>query len=129
MIVYVTQQLAEAAASVDSSLQQLSEIQVATHPDVNIGTPENAKTLGMTQITSINWTGPIEPLLQHIATMSHYTLHIVGNPPAIPVLINLNKKNEVLATILRNITYQAAKQATITTYPKKHVIELRYHAY
>ena len=123
------QQLAEAASSINQSLSELSNIQQATHPDVDMGSPINAQATGMTQVTSIDFNGTLDDVLKNIAQMSNYKLNTIGTPPAIPVIINLHEKNKTLADILRNVSYQAAKQATIKVYPKDHVIELRYHHY
>ncbi len=123
------QQIAEAASSVNQSLAELSSIQQATHPDVSMGSPITAQATGMTQVTSINFNGPLNDILGNIAKITGYKLNIIGNQPAVPVIINLNEQNKVMADILRNVTYQAAKQATIKVYPDKKIIELRYHQY
>ena len=119
-------QLAETAASVDQSLQQLSAIKVATHPGIPMSAPANAAQLGLTQMVSINWHGPAESILKQIAKVGHYKLRILGTRPQIPVLVNINAKNVPLATVLRNVSYQVATKGTIETYPKDRVIELRY---
>ena len=54
-------QLAEAATSVGKSLQQLSAMQMAVTPKTDV--PEiDAKTTGMTQMTSLDWYGPVLPV-------------------------------------------------------------------
>ncbi len=124
-------QLAAAAVSVDKSLQELSAIKIATHPQVRLGNPINPKRLGMEQLSSINWTGPIEPLLQKIAAASHYKLKVLGVAPAIPIIVAVDAQNEPLADILRDVTFQAQNKAGIVVYPGKtaagRVIELRYY--
>ncbi|HYF98398.1 MAG TPA: type IVB secretion system lipoprotein DotD [Coxiellaceae bacterium] len=124
-------QLAQAAVSVDKSLQELSAIKIATHPQVRMAAPINPKQLGMEQISSIDWNGPIEPLLQKIATASHYKLKVLGVAPAIPILISINAQNEPLADILRDVTFQAQNKAGIIVYPGRsastRIIELRYY--
>ena len=117
-------QLARAAQSVDQSLQQMSAISLATHPGIKMPTP--TQPAGMTKRTSIDWTGPIKPLLEKIAHQSGYTLHVLGNPPAIPVIVSINAKAQPIASILRNATYQAAMKARIAVFPKTKTIELRY---
>lgn len=121
-------QLAETAQSVNQSLQQLSAIQMATHPDVKIQAPMNAAAIGMDQQTSIDWTGPVEPLLNKIAKASQYKLRVLGSQPAIPVIVSINAVEQPLATILRDTTYQVALKARITVYAKTKTIELRYLA-
>lgn len=120
-------ELANTAQAVNQSLQQLSAIKMATHPNVPMPAPIDAKAVGMDQIVSINWNGPIQPVLKKIADTAGYKLNVLGSAPQIPLIINLNAQNETLATILRNITYQASNTGAITIYPASKVLELRYY--
>lgn len=119
-------QLAEAAQSVNQSMQQISAIQIATHPSVKMPKPVNPVTVGMAQQTSLDWTGPVEPLLGKIASASGYSVRVLGKPPAIPVIVSINVTDEALANILRDTIYQVAKKARIKLYPQAKIIELRY---
>lgn len=121
-------QLSEAANSIDGSLQKMSAIDKATHPKAKIQPPKNPKAIGMAQETSLDWTGPIEPLLEKIASASHYKLSVLGKKPAIPVIVSINETNVPLAEILRNATYQVEKKADISVYPSRKTIELRYRS-
>ena len=120
-------QIAEAATAVGHSLQQLSALELATHPGQKISKPISANTPGLGHLASVNWTGPAEPLLEKIAEATKYQLRIIGKKPALPVLISLDIKNQPVATILRNITYQVVTKANIAVYPKTRTIELRYN--
>ena len=120
-------QLAEAASSVNQSLQQLSAIQVAKNPNVKIPTLNPAAT-GMTQQASIDWNGPVEPILNKIASATGYHLRILGSNPAIAVLVSIDADNQTMAEILRNVTYQVEKKASVSVYPATKIIELRYYA-
>ena len=119
-------ELAETAQAVNDSLQQLSAIQLATHPNVPMPAPIDAQAVGMNQIVSVSWNGPVEPILKKIAETSNYQLNILGDSPNIPVLVNVNYQNVPLAEVLRDITYQVSGKATITVYPASKVIELQY---
>jgi defect-in-organelle-trafficking protein DotD len=118
-------QIAEAAASVGKSLQQLSAMQMTTTPKVEV--PDiDPKTTGMTQIASLDWYGPVLPLLEQIAKASGYQVQVLGNAPAIPVIVSMSVNNQVMADILRNVAYQAQNKAVIAVNPAKKIIELRY---
>lgn len=118
-------QLAEAASSVGKSLQQLSAMQMAVTPKTDI--PEiDAKTTGMTQMASLDWYGPVLPLLEQIGKATGYKVKVLGDAPAIPVIVSISVNNQVMADILRNVTYQVHNKANITVYPDKRIIELRY---
>ncbi len=121
-------QVAEAATAVGHSLEEMSAIDLSTHPKANIGPIYNAAQIGMAQMTSVDWYGPVEPLVQKIAASSHYKVRILGIRPAIPVIVSMTEHNVPLATILRNTAYQIEKKASIAIYPSTKVIELQYHA-
>lgn len=120
--------LVEAATSVSSSLANLAATeQAAFHPIANTPLPDPA-SYGMGGRASIDWSGPIEPLLQQIAQTSYYRVKVVGREPAVPILVTINAKNEMLGDILSNVAFQCGKRADVILYPETQVIELRYDA-
>jgi len=120
-------QIASAASSVSQNIQNLNEMSLATHKHVQMPTPVNAAHVGMAQVVSVSWHGPVQPLLKQVAQGSHYKLRVLGTAPSIPLLVNVNAENKTLADVLRDATFQVAKEATVKLYPKQRIIELRYH--
>lgn len=119
------EQLAEAASSVGKSLQQLSAMQMANTPKPSV--PEiDARNTGMTQTTSLEWYGPVQPLLEKIGRATGYRVHVLGQAPATPAIVSISVKNETMADILRNVTYQVHNKADIKVYPAQKTIEIRY---
>jgi defect-in-organelle-trafficking protein DotD len=118
--------LAEAASSVSESMREVAKIEKVVIPPKmdNIATIPNTSNLAAR--ASVDWDGPIAELASRIASAAHYRLRILGNEPSIPILISLYAKDESLATLLRNIDYQAGKRASIHVYPDSQVVELRY---
>ncbi len=121
------EQVAEAATAIGQSLQELSAVQMTVHPPQQLRKPYDPHAIGMDKMASIDWTGPVQPVLKKIAQATNYHLRVIGRKPALPVLISLNVKNKPIADILRNITYQVVMKANIAIYPKSRTIELRYH--
>lgn len=117
--------LAEASVQVDHSLQTLEGIRKSENPDYQKSLP-NPANFGMNYMTSIDWTGPIQPLVQQIAMAAGYRLRVIGSAPEIPIIIQLLEKNVPLAYILRDADYQAGTKADIVVYTSKRTIELRY---
>lgn len=120
--------LAESAASVSQSLQRLAEVERAVHPKAKLPTPPNASKIGLAGLASVDWNGPIEPIVKRISQASHYKLRVIGRQPAIPVVVSLNAKDKTLADLLRDIGFQAEKSVQLVVYPAHRVIELRYLA-
>lgn len=118
--------LAEAATSVSNSLENLAATeQAAFHPIANQSMPDPS-TYGMGGRASIDWSGPIEPLIQQVAQTAYYRVKVVGREPAVPILVTINSKNEMLGDILSNVAFQCGKRADVILYPETQVIELRY---
>ncbi len=118
--------LAEASYSVSQSIVDLAETAQAAHPLPNLAPPPSPATYGMAGVTTIDWSGPVEPLLKQIAVASNYRLRVLGTPPAIPVIVTTYEKNVMLGDVLRDVGYQCGRRATVVIYPDSRVIELRY---
>lgn len=118
--------LSAAAESVSKSLAELAEIERATHPQAVLPSPMDPKMIGMDQLASIDWSGPIAPLMKKIAEISGYKLHVLGNQPGIPILVSITAKDTPLADILRDADFQCGNKAKIVVYPASKIIELRY---
>ncbi len=118
--------LAEASYSVSRSIVDLAEVAQAAHPLPALAPPPNPATYGMAGLTTIDWSGPIEPLLKQIAVASNYSLRVLGTQPAIPVLVTVYSRNVMLGDVLRDVGYQGGRRAQVVVYPDSHVIELRY---
>lgn len=118
--------LAEASYSVSRSIVDLAETAQAAHPLPALAPPPSPASYGMGGLTSIDWSGPIEPLLKQIAIASNYRLRILGTEPAIPVLVTVFTKNAMLGDVLRDVGYQGGRRAAVVVYPDSRVIELRY---
>ena len=124
----VESKLILAADSISESLNDLAAIESANTPQSGLPRPKNAEALGMGARASLNWTGPVEPLLVKLARASNYTVHVLGHRPAMATIVSVRAKDASLASILRDARFQAQKSAEIVVYPNTKVIELRYLA-
>jgi defect-in-organelle-trafficking protein DotD len=118
--------LAEASYSVSRSIVDLAETAQAAHPLPALAPPPSPASYGMGGLTTIDWSGPIEPLLRQIAVASNYRLRVLGTAPAIPVLVTVYTKNVMLGDVLRDVGYQGGRRAAVVIFPESRVIELRY---
>lgn len=118
-------QLAEAARSVSQSLNELKAIEKASNPPAKpLPYPTSS---GLEKITaSVDWSGPIKPLLERIAKLAHYKLEVIGHNSGMPVLVTIDSQNTPLSYIVRNADLQAGIKANIAVYPGIQTIELRY---
>lgn len=118
--------LAEASYSVSRSLVDLSETAQAAHPLPDVPPAPAPASYGMGGMTTVDWSGPVQPLLEQIARASDYRVRVLGTAPAIPVIVTVYTKNAMLGDILRDVGYQCGRRASVTVYPGSRVIELRY---
>ena len=118
--------LAEAATSISQSLTDLKAIEKASTPPINNKRLPYPTSYDMGQLASVNWSGPIEPLLQRIATLTDFQLRVIGRRPATPVLVTIDARNTPVGYIVRDANFQAGTKASINVYPGIHIIELRY---
>lgn len=118
--------LAEAAYSTSRSLVDLAEIAEAAHPLPNLAPPPSPATYGMGEVVTLDWSGPVEPLLRQVACAADYRVRVLGTPPAIPIIVTIYQKNVMLGDVLRDIGYQCGRRAAVVVFPESRVIELRY---
>ena len=118
--------LAEASYSVSRATSDLAETAQAAHPLPPYSAPPSPASYGMGGVTSVDWSGPVEPLLQQIARAGNYRVRVLGTPPAIPILVTVYANRVMLADVLRDTGYQCGKRASIIVFPETRVIELRY---
>jgi defect-in-organelle-trafficking protein DotD len=122
-----TTQLAEAATSISQSLTQLSGIQQANTPTPCLCLPVTC-ACEMMNLVSIDWAGPVGPLVDRIGLMTGYRVRKLGSPPAIPVIVSLNARNTPMADVVRDIAFQCGTQAHLCVYDDKRLLELRYYS-
>ena len=124
----IEHQLTKSALSVEDSLRTLAATQEvyaknAINTDILI-TPEG----GMGALASLDWSGPIEPLLEKVGEMTRYRVKVFGPVPSVPVVVTLSARERMVADILKDAGLQAGKRANLVVYPTNRIIELRYSA-
>lgn len=101
--------LAEAARSVSQSLNELKALEKASSPPITKPLPYPSSSGLEKTIASVDWSGPIEPLLQRIAKLAHFHLEVIGKCPAVPVLVTISSQNTPLSYIIRNANLQIGR--------------------
>lgn len=116
------------ASSIENSLRLLAAAQAnAPRPLIDVSSLVTEEG-GLGGKATLDWSGPVEPLLVKISDLTNYQLRIIGNTPKIPVMVSVTKEKQVLAEILRDVGLQTGDRAALVVYPGTRVIELRYNA-
>lgn len=116
--------LAEAANSVSRSLVELTRIEKSVLPKDKILVDSYALDLRGT--VSIDWSGPIEPVLVRLADKMHYKLRRLGPNPPIPIVVTVSAYNAPLGSLFRDLDFQAGHRADILVFPQTKTVEIRY---
>ncbi len=120
------QLLAEAAISVSRSLSQLAEMQRAKNPDLYRPLPQQPLTKNSAKLASVKWTGPVEPLLDQIASKAGMKFRTLGQKTTTPIIVSIDVKQAAVADIIKNIAYQAQNHASVSIDAKEGSVEIRY---
>lgn len=117
--------LAAAVDKASSALETLASVEQARNPGAAIQSVPYAPQELRRTIT-VNWNGPIEPILQHIADRAGYEVQVNGDVPPAPVVVTLTARQKMVIDVLRDLGLQAGRRADVVVDPERHVVELNY---
>lgn len=119
--------LAEAASSVSQSLTELAAVDKANMAPQAAKLYPHVADMQIPGTSSIDWNGPIQPLLKQIARASGYRLVVSGNAPAIPIMVLIRAQERSNAEIVQDAALQAGNRASVSSSYKLRTIYLTYH--
>lgn len=121
----VALRLASAVDRASAALQTLASVEQARNPGVAVqAAPYAPQELRRT--VSVNWVGPIEPIVQKLADRAGYKMQVNGDVPPVPVIISLNVIEKSVVETLRDVGLQAGQRADIAVDPERRTVELNY---
>lgn len=118
--------LVEVSNSVSKSLRELAQIQRSVHSVDHFKEDAMLIQAKVPGKTSIDYTGSVEILLKRIAKTSDIRFRSIGNPPPVPIIVSVNKRDELITDLIRDVAYQVQTQASVTL-TKDRVVEIRYY--
>lgn len=119
--------LAEAASSVSQSLTELAAVNKANMAPQAAKLYPKVDQMQIPGTSSVDWNGPIQPLLKQIASAVGYRLVVSGNAPAIPIMVLVRASERSNAEIVQDAALQAGTRATVTSNYSLKTIYLSYH--
>ncbi len=114
------------ASSIEQSLLTLAETQEPYQSQAVNTVPLVTNAGGMGGTVNIDWSGPIEPLLQKVASYTQYKVKVLGSEPPVAIIVSVTGKQMLVADVVKSAGLQAGKRANIVVYPTTRIIELRY---
>lgn len=132
-IASVDRQIAEAVDRSSRANRAIAEVEAAASAPT---APAPAQTVpeGITlprelnQLYSVEWRGPLEPLLKSMADDIGYRFVKTGTPPASPVMVSVYRTDEPVWRIVRDAGTLVTSQAAVVLNPRDRTIEVRYAA-
>lgn len=117
--------LASAVDKASAALQTLASVEQARNPGVAVQqVPYAPQELRRT--VSVNWIGPIEPVMRRLADRAGYDMQIHGDLPPAPIIVSLNVREKSVVETLRDIGLQAGQRADVVVDPEHRIVELNY---
>lgn len=115
-----------AADSVEQKLATFNELQ-SQNPSIMIHLePDWPQVEGLSGLVYVDWAGPVEPLLSSVAVQSHATFRALGQPSALPLLVDVHAEGMPMADFLKHISLQLNHRAEIVVMAQGQAIELHY---
>jgi len=74
----------------------------------------------------IDWSGPVEQLLNDLSKLTGYRAQVIGATPCIPPIVTLHHHHMTVLDVIRDAALQVYKKADLVIYPDENLIELRY---
>ena len=126
--------LEQAANDISDSLRVLAETKNADTltlmpPDKReqVVWQSNYTPPGMDARISLDWVGPVDPVLKMISEAADYDYRIIGKKPVVDHFIRLKHQSSPAIDILRDAGVQVGSVAEVVVFPSTRLIELRYH--
>ena len=117
--------LSEAARAAAASLQRLAQLQAAAQPEINDSFRQEF-SVELSGLASVEYTGPLEPILEQIAKTAGVRVSKIGNPTATAVIVSIKADAAPLSEIVQNIAYQVSNHARVSFNSETKVIEIIY---
>lgn len=76
---------------------------------------------------SFNFVGQVQDAVKGIAGLADYRFYVVGNPPAQPLMVSVDSKDQSLMDSLRDVNAQIGDKADITLSPDSKIITLTFN--
>lgn len=117
--------LADAATRASSALETLAAVEQARTPRVSVAPVGNAPP-ELRRAVTVNWVGPVEPVVATLAGRAGYNFQTVGDKPGTPVVVSLDAVNQPVIDVLRDIGLQLGKRADVKVDGETRMVEIHY---
>lgn len=122
----VSTRLAQAAEKAANALDTISGIEQQREPQLPAPQDYSSAPPALTQLITVRWSGPVEQMLETLATRAGMRYQPIGSRTSVPLLINLDVYQKPLIEVLHDLGLQAGRRADISVNSSNNTIEIRY---
>lgn len=117
--------LAEAADRASVALETLAAVEQARAPGIAVAPVESAPP-ELRRAMTLAWNGPVEPVARRLAERAGYGFDVIGAPPPVAVVVNINVENMPVIDIMRSIGLQLGVRADLRVDSVRRAVEIHY---
>lgn len=117
--------LADAADKTSRAMETLAAVEQAKSPAIAVQPIHNAPPELQRAIT-VSWIGPAEEITKQLADRASYTFIRIGDPPPVPMVVNIDAENKPVVDVLRDIGLQLGMRADIKVDSIRRTVEIHY---
>ena len=121
----ISARLAEAADRVSNALETLAAVENARTPEVSSAPIANAPR-ELRRAVTVNWVGPVEPIMKMMADRASYGLRAFGNPPANTLVVSVYAENTPIIEVMRDVGLQLGNSADVKVSGDTRMVEIHY---
>jgi len=122
----VSTRLAQAAEKAAAALDTISGIEQQREPLMPPAQDYANAPPALTQLITVRWAGPIEQMVDTLATRAGMKYQSVGGRLGTPVLVSIDVYQKPLIEVLHDLGLQAGRRADISVNSSNNTIEIRY---
>lgn len=104
--------LSDAALRAERVLTELQRIRSGENPTLGAFIPRIVAPELLQRVT-LEWVGPLSSLLSSLAEKAGYGFAVAGPRPAVPLVVSVSARDEVLIFVLRDAGLQAGSGALV----------------
>ncbi|NCO03722.1 MAG: DotD/TraH family lipoprotein [Alphaproteobacteria bacterium] len=117
--------LADAADKTSRAMETLAAVKQAKSPAIAVQPIHNAPPELQRAIT-VSWIGPAEEITKQLADRASYTFLRIGDPPPVPMVVNIDAENKPVVDVLRDIGLQLGMRADVKVDSIRRTVEIHY---
>lgn len=122
----VSTRLAQAAEKASLALDTIAGIEQERAPQMPAPVDYSSAPPALTQPITVRWSGPIEQMVEALASRAGMKYQKVGSRGGAPLIVNVDVYQRPLIEVLHDLGLQSGRRADISVNSSNNTIEIRY---